>query len=313
MKLQTIIPLKKSNNPINYDSKVLLMGSCFSENIGNKLSYFKFQSFQNPFGILFNPIAIENLISKSVSDYQYNEDDVFFLNERWHCFDAHSALSSRSKDELISRLNEALTTTRGWLQQTTHIIITLGTSWAYQHNEKDSIVANCHKVPQQAFTKKLLGVQEVEASILNITQLVGGVNPDCQVIFTVSPVRHLKDGFRENTLSKSHLIAGLNQERSTSLDYFPSYEIMMDELRDYRFYSEDMIHPNLLAIDYIWEKFKHVWIDENASQIMKKVGNIQKGLAHRSFNVDSQASMNFKKKLQTDIDNLIDQYPHMRF
>ncbi|NER18729.1 GSCFA domain-containing protein [Spongiivirga citrea] len=317
MQLQTKIPLSKSNNQIDYDSKVLLIGSCFVENIGNKLSYFKFRSVQNPFGILFNPVVIENLIANAVGDVQYTSDDVFQYNELWHSFDAHSGLSSLKKEELLNGLNAGLGQTRDQLTNASHVILTLGTAWVYQLKQTNHIVANCHKIPQQEFDKKLLSVSEILSSLQTVVQLIHHLNQKAVVLFTVSPVRHLKDGFVENTRSKSHLVAAIHEliHRSpqNNLNYFPSYELMMDELRDYRFYTEDMIHPNKLAIDYIWEKFQQVWIDENASATMKKVESVQKGLAHRSFNESSDASMRFKAKLQSDIGVLVQQYPHMQF
>ena len=253
MKLQTQIPLKKeTKNQIAYQSKILLLGSCFSENIGDKLSYFKFQSTQNPFGILFHPKAIENFITNAINEKKYLDDDLIFQNETWHSFDAHSSLSSVNKNELLNKLNASISITNRALKEASHIIITLGTSWVYRFIETDAIVANCHKIPQKKFLKKLLLVEEITKSLAAILVLLKSVNKDISVLFTVSPVRHLKDGFIENTQSKAHLIAAIHQVlEHQNVSYFPSYEIMMDELRDYRFYAEDMIHPNKTAINYI--------------------------------------------------------------
>ena len=166
MQLQTIIPLKKeTRNPIDYNSKLLLLGSCFSENIGDKLNYYKFQTNQNPFGILFHPKAIENLITNAINDKEYVSEDLIFQNERWHCFDAHSHLSSPDKSELLGNLNSAIATSNKQLKEASHIIITLGTSWVYRFVETDSIVANCHKIPQKKFLKELLSVDEVTQSL----------------------------------------------------------------------------------------------------------------------------------------------------
>ncbi|PKP13349.1 MAG: GSCFA domain-containing protein [Bacteroidetes bacterium HGW-Bacteroidetes-3] len=305
MNFRTNIHLKKEENQIDYASKLLLIGSCFSENISKKLAYCKFDVASNPFGILFNPKAIETLILNSLNEKTYTEKDIFYLNERWHCFDAHSDLSSADKNELISNLNSAIKSTHKSIHDSTHIIITLGTSWIYRFIETNAIVGNCHKVPQKMFAKELLSVQEIVASLENICQSISKVNPTATVIFTVSPVRHIKDGFVENSLSKAHLITAIHETlKVVSGKYFPSYEIMMDDLRDYRFYSTDMIHPNETAVDYIWEQFKYIWIQANTFSMMKEVDSIQKGLAHKPFNENSEQHQQFLKDLQQKITSL---------
>ncbi|MDT8416630.1 MAG: GSCFA domain-containing protein [Lutibacter sp.] len=302
MNFRTNIQLQKEENQIDYASKLLLIGSCFSENISKKLAYYKFDVASNPFGILFNPKAIETLILNSINEKIYTEKDVFLLNERWHCFDAHSDLSASDKNELLYNLNLAVKLTNKRLKEATHIIITLGTSFTYRFIETNAIVGNCHKVPQKKFTKELLSVNEITASLKNICHQISAVNPKSTIIFTVSPVRHIKDGFVENSLSKAHLISAIHKSLGEiGGKYFPSYEIMMDDLRDYRFYNSDMIHPNETAIDYIWEHFKHVWIQENTFSIMKEVDNIQKGLAHKPFNMDSIQHKAFLADLQQKI------------
>jgi len=306
---RTNILLQKEENQIDYASKLLLIGSCFSENISKKLAYNKFDVASNPFGILFNPKALETLILNSLNEKIYTEKDVFLLNERWHCFDAHSDLNATDKNELISNLNYAVKSTNKQLKEATHIIITLGTSWTYRFTETNAIVGNCHKVPQKKFAKELLSIDEISASLKNICQRISAINPKATVIFTVSPVRHIKDGFVENSLSKAHLISAIHKTLGeVNGNYFPSYEIMMDDLRDYRFYNSDMIHPNETAIDYIWEHFKHVWIQENTFSIMKEVDNIQKGLAHKPFNPDSEQHKAFLENLNQKIVDLKKKY-----
>lgn len=307
MNLQTKIPLQpQQHNQIDYNSSILLLGSCFVENIGNKLDYFKFKKLQNPLGILFQPLAIERLITNAINEKDYTEDDIFFNNEQWHCYDAHSKLSATSKEDLLNNLNEQIKLTHQQISKSTHIVITLGTAWVYRHIETDSIVANCHKVPQKKFLKELLSVNEITESLQSITALIRSVNKEASVLFTVSPVRHLKDGFVENTQSKAHLISAIHsvlspRAQSRGLYYFLSYEIMMDELRDYRFYAEDMIHPNQTAINYIWEKFQEVWISKEASKTMDDVDVVQKGLQHRPFNSKSEAHQKFLESLEEKI------------
>ncbi|WP_424002403.1 GSCFA domain-containing protein [Maribacter sp. IgM3_T14_3] len=317
MNLLTKIPLSKPKNPIDYSSQLLLLGSCFSENIGAKLEHYKFQGLQNPFGILFHPLAIEKLIQKSVNQELFIEEDVFYENEQWHSFDAHSCMSNPSKEKIIIDLNEALSSTAAQLKKASHIIITLGTAWVYRNTLSNEVVANCHKVPQSNFTKELLSVDEVAESIKRITTLVESINSSAQFIFTVSPVRHLKDGFVENQRSKAHLIAAIHQTIATEnllprLSYFESYELMMDELRDYRFYAKDMIHPNEVAIDYIWGRFVEVWIDDSTA-MMRKVDEVQRGLQHRPFNREGDLHQKFLKSLAQKIAYIKKEYPFMDF
>ncbi|MCK7591529.1 GSCFA domain-containing protein [Subsaxibacter sp. CAU 1640] len=321
MNFQTHIPLEKQNsNQIDYNSKLLLLGSCFVENIGEKFSYFKFQSLQNPFGILFHPKAIETLISKAITGYQYSEADIFYHNEQWHCYDAHSRLSNTSKEALLLNLNDQLEQISNRLTEASHIIITFGTAWVYNHYKSNLPVANCHKVPQKEFIKQLLSADDIIISINKIEEFIRRINSNTQIIFTVSPVRHIKDGFVENTQSKAHLIVAihqfLNHQSSIAVQqsfYFPSYEIMLDELRDYRFYAEDMLHPNSLAIQYIWEKFKSVWIDSATDKVMSQVDVIQKGLQHKPFNPHSEAHQKFLKDLESKQQRLQQDFPFMTF
>ncbi len=306
MSFRTQIPVIKVHNQIDYESKVLLFGSCFSENISGKLSYFKFQNFSNPFGILFHPIGIENLITNAMNQKKYTEKDIFFHNERWHSFDSHSQLSNASKDELLQNLNAQIVSTNKQLEECSHLIITLGTSWIYRHIESNKIVANCHKIPQKKFLKELLSIDGISSSLEAIISLTKSINPKIEIIFTVSPVRHIKDGFIENSLSKSHLISAIHQviEPRYNTHYFPSFEIMMDDLRDYRFYNYDMIHPNETAINYIWENFKSTWIHQDSNKIMEQVDTIQKGLAHKPFNANSEQYQSFLKGLKLKISTL---------
>ncbi|WP_179343955.1 GSCFA domain-containing protein [Winogradskyella ursingii] len=316
MKLQTNIPFnKQQHNQIDYGSKTILLGSCFTENIGEKFEYYKFQSLVNPFGILFHPLAIENLVTKAINRKYYSENDLIFHNEQWLCLDAHSKLNSTTKDELLQQVNHQIDEAHQFLNSASHIIITLGTSWVYREISSDKIVANCHKLPQKRFLKELLSVDEISESLQSVISLVRDTNPKVNFIFTVSPVRHLKDGFVENMQSKSHLVAAIQQviEPRKQLYYFPSYEIMMDELRDYRFYNQDMIHPNQVAINYIWDKFKHVWCSEDTLNILTEVETIQKGLGHKPFNFNSESHQKFLLDLKSKIDSLRSRHPNINF
>ena len=314
MKLQTQVPLAKAENQIDYTSRLMLLGSCFVENIGDKLSYYKFQVLQNPFGILFHPLAIENLTSRAIHHKQYTEEEVFFLNDRWQCYDVHSDLSSLTKEGLFQNLNSGLLQSQLQINSASHFVITLGTAWAYELKESGKEVANCHKVPQKAFGKQLLSIEKISQSLEVIINQIRAVNAEAEIIFTVSPVRHLKDGFVENQQSKAHLITAVHQVlKKGKAVYFPSYELMMDELRDYRFYARDMVHPNDLAIDYIWEKFKMVWICETSYKTMDEVAAIQKGLNHRPFSSESGKHQEFLRTLNQKITYLEKEYPFIKF
>jgi hypothetical protein len=318
MQFRTQIPIPKSNFPIDYNSKIVSLGSCFAENMAKKLDYYKFQNNCNPFGIIFNPVSIEKMIYRIVNQIFYSENDIFFHNERWHCYEVHSDWSNYNAVEFLENLNAVLRTSLIQLFQASHIIITYGTSWVYRNTESNAIVANCHKVPQKEFKKEILSIETIEKSIQNTIGYFQIINPNVNFIFTVSPVRHLKDGFVENQLSKAHLISAIYHQLQTehcklNTEYFPSYEIMMDELRDYRFYAEDMIHPSEVAIDYIWQRFSETTISEENHSIMNEIEIIQKGLAHRPFNPNSQSHMQFLSKLQAKSTKLVSQYSFMKF
>jgi lysophospholipase L1-like esterase len=318
MNFTTQINLSKSNNPIDYSSKMISLGSCFAENMAEKFEYFKFSNTTNPFGIIFNPVSIEKIISRVINQEFFTEKDIFFQNECWHCFEVHSELSHNGKKEFLEQLNSILKTTHKQINEATHVIITLGTSWVYRNIETNAIVANCHKVLQKQFTKELLSVETIRQSLKNIIALVTTINTNVKFIFTVSPVRHIKDGFIENNVSKANLITAIYQCLQTehykpSTEYFPSYEIMMDELRDYRFYAQDMLHPNQVAIDYIWIKFFENYIVEREFKTMQEVCDIQKALHHKPFNPDSESHQKFLKNVNEKINILASKYPQTNF
>ena len=316
MQFTTKITIPKSSFPIDYNSKIMSLGSCFAQNIGEKFNYFKFQNIVNPFGIIFNPVSIEKLVNRIVNKIEFTEKDIFFHNDLWHCYEVHSEFSNPNKEDFLIILNQLVESIHNQIKDSTHFIITLGTSWIYRNIENNEIVANCHKVPQKQFTKELLSIETIEVSIQNSIELIQKVNPNCSFIFTVSPVRHIKDGFVENTLSKAHLISAIHNIincQSSTVNYFPSYEIMMDELRDYRFYAADMLHPNQVAIDYIWERFSESSISDESKNLMQEVDSIQKSLLHRPFNPDSENHQKFLKTLNQKIQTLQNQLPFVNF
>ncbi len=315
MNLLTQIKFSPKEPAINFGSRILLLGSCFSENMGGKFDYFKLQNWQNPFGVIFNPISIQKLIVRALNDQPFEGKDVFHYNGIWRSFEVHSELSALFENELLDLLNLRLESFRDQLITSSHIIITLGSSWIYRLNESQEVVANCHKVPQSQFCKELLSIDEIVRSLGIIMAEIKKVNPTATLLFTVSPVRHIKDGMIENTVSKAHLIAGVHQVISgvDTAHYFPSFELMMDELRDYRFYTADMLHPSEMAIQYIWEKFKEEWVQPEIEHLLKEIDGIQKGLAHRSFHPESEAHFTFVSNLNDRIKQLQVKIPHISF
>lgn len=300
MKFSTPIKITPFASPIEYSSYSFFIGSCFAEHISKKFDQHKLKNTSNPFGILFHPLAVEKIIQKAVQDIVFTADDLVVSNELWCCLDAHSELSATNKDELLAQLNQRLRQTQLALQQATHISITLGTSWVYKYLPTNQMVANCHKIPQKEFSKELLSVEVIAESLNNIFRLL----PNKHILFTISPVRHSKDGFFENNLSKAHLFAALNQVLGDQAHYFPAYEIIMDELRDYRFFAADMLHPNQLAIDYIWERFSENYLSAKAQDTSKEIAAIQKALQHKAFNPDTLQHKQFVASIQKKIEAL---------
>ena len=301
---------------IDYDSEIMLLGSCFAENMGEKLKYFQFKHCINPFGILYHPFAIEKFIDRAIYSEYYKAEEIFEMDGIWKCFDTHSRLNSTSPDELLAKLNSALDETKLFLKKASHIIITLGTSWVYYRNEDDKIVANCHKVPQKQFYKRILSPEQISQSIEAIYFSLNKFNPGIKLIVTVSPIRHLRDGMVENTRSKAHLITGLHNvidKYQGKVFYHPAYEMMIDDLRDYRFYAADMIHPNATAIEYLWEQFHSVWFSPDTRPVMKEVDTVRKGSMHRPFNADNEAYRQFRNELDNKINSLRERFEHMNF
>jgi hypothetical protein len=314
LKLQTQIQLSPEKNQIDYESKVLLLGSCFTENIGGKLEYFKFQNLQNPFGIIFNPVSILGLVERAIRNEYFTEADIFQKEENWYCFEVHSLLTAGSKEAFLGLLNNKLEQLREYVSIASHIVFTYGTAWVYRYKTFGLLVANCHKVAQKEFSKELLSVETVATTLEKTTALINEVNLNATIITTVSPVRHSKDGMIENARSKAHLITALHQVEDTmDLHYFPSFEIMMDELRDYRFYKQDMLHPNETAIQIIWERFKGVWIASETETLQKEIDTVQKGLRHRPFNPESASHKEFLENLQKKISVLQKRVSHLTF
>lgn len=316
MQLQTQVQLKDGQPKIHYGSSLFVLGSCFSEHIGEKLKYFQFHLSQNPFGILFHPFGLENFLKQVLQQKVYVRDDLFQHKGVWHSFEAHSKLSHEDPEVVLNSLNSAISEAYSFLKESSHVFITLGTAFIYKHIESDTYVANCHKVPQKNFQKELISAGRVQKSLMAMTEMLQHINPDIHLIFTVSPVRHQKEGLVENNRSKAHLISAIHNLRdykSGCVSYFPSYEILLDELRDYRFFQSDMLHPSPTAIAYIWERCVQVWIAKDAEQTMAKVDQLQRNLQHKAFKPNSEAHQQFLEKIEEQKKELKLQFPHFQF
>ena len=314
MDFRTIIPISKVNTSITYHSSIVSLGSCFAVNMGEKFAYYKFPITLNPFGILFHPLAIENIITRALQSIPYVAEDFFLHNELWHSFDFHSDMSCISFKESISLANRQQTLLYDTLYRANFCFLTLGTAWVYIYNSTDRIVANCHKLPQQHFSKRLLSVEEIGESLTRIAQLLKQINPSMHLVITISPVRHIKDGFLENQVSKSQLFSALYPLITSGYyTYFPAYELLLDELRDYRFYANDMVHPSEMAINYIWGRLVASYIDTATQMDMKQAESIQKALLHRPFNPDTEKHQQFLIQLQQKMEVFTMKYPHIKF
>jgi hypothetical protein len=317
IKLHTTVPISAYRNPLTYRDKIFAIGSCFAVHMSQKFAYYQFQQNINPLGILFHPLAIEKLFEYAADHKTFHHDDLVFQNEKWFCWHAHSEIHHNSVDDLLTLVNTKLQQTRQDLQAASVCIITLGTAWVYKHKQRNQVIANCHKVAQQHFEKCLLSVADVEQSIERICNYLQTLNPQIKIIFTLSPVRHLKDGFVENQRSKSHLISALHHfleiNQNQNISYFPAYELMMDELRDYRFYASDLLHPSPVAIDYIWERFAENYISSEAHPTMQKVSDVQKRLQHKPFDKNTENFRKFEQELYLKMDALQKEWPHINF
>ena len=315
MKFRTEITIpKKQTVQIDYRSGIVLFGSCFTENIEKHLNYFKFKNTSNSHGILFNPKSIERAIQDCVDQKVYTQNDLDYFNDIWFSFNHHTRFSSIYLTKILQQINDSISIAHKALTNASHLIITLGTSWVYRNKATEDLVANCHKIPQRNFKKEIISIDENTAILEKIVKHIRRINKNVLIIFTVSPVRHLKDGFVENTQSKANLHTAIHRIiDEKSIHYFPSFEIMIDDLRDYRFYKNDLLHPNEMAMEYIWEKFKNTWMSPGSFALMKEINGVQKSLLHKPFREDSKQHKEFLKNLYDKMKNISDKYDHIQF
>jgi hypothetical protein len=310
---------KTFTEKIKHTDKLLLVGSCFTEQIGNKLAAHKFTVLENPNGILFNPASIAKAVSSYSTGKLYTENDLFYHTELWGSWEHHTRFSNINKEETLAQINNSQAAANDFIKTADWILLTLGSAFVYERREAESnkdyadVAANCHKIPTDKFNRRLLAPEEISTLLLKMMEDVRKVNPHAKFIFTISPVRHLREGFIENNRSKAALINAVHSIVNENTFYFPAYELVIDDLRDYRFFAEDMAHPNYAATNYVWEKFVPVAIDEPSQLLMKEINEINAAKNHKAFNPASQAHQKFLLSNLEKIRSLSRKFPYIDF
>ncbi|WP_297337116.1 GSCFA domain-containing protein [Algoriphagus sp.] len=301
----TSFDIPTAEHPITHQSKILSMGSCFAQVIGKKMQERKFNVLVNPFGTIFHPSILANLLDHSISQIPLEPSGILEREGLFFHYAAHSDLSGKSALELEEKWNQQIQKTQESLKEGSHLILTFGTAWIYEHQDFGS-VANCHKQPQKLFQKNLSSLEKMTFDLAHVINKFSQAFPQLNIVLTVSPVRHIKDGIPENQLSKSLLrvLCHELEKKSKKVSYFPSYEIMMDELRDYRFYKEDRIHPTDEAENYIWEQFSSTFFSKETREKVSEIEKIQRELGHRPLNPESEAHRKFLQNLLIKLERM---------
>lgn len=311
MEFRTKVELPIGQCTIDHSSRLMLWGSCFAESIGKYLCDNKFTCDTNPFGVLYNPLSISKAINLLTDKDTYS--DLRFGNGKWYSLMHHSTFSSAEKEECLARINKRFKAGKENLRNANWLILTWGTAWVYEWKETGEIVGNCHKLPDKLFQRRLLDVTEIVENYRQLFSKVRQQNPQIHVLFTVSPIRHAKDGFHGNQVSKSILLLAIEKlcTEYSFCHYFPSYEIMIDELRDYRFYADDMLHPSDLAVSYIWECFCQCCFGKETLSLMKEWNEIKKGLEHKPFHPESETYRRFLSQILLKIESVKEKFPYL--
>ncbi len=312
---RTEIKPKNCELRISHQDKILLIGSCFAENIGEKLLQTKFDASINPYGILFNPLSICQCLHHIINQRVFSEEDLCFDGEEWYSFQHHSIFNHSNQQQCLSHINQVGKDSFERLCRTDLLILTLGSAFAYKHIASNCIVANCHKVPAKQFERILLSVEDISAHLTDVIKRIRQINPHMRILLTISPIRYVKYDMEENALSKAHLLTATHQliSRLENVFYFPSFEIMMDDLRDYRFYQADMIHPSEVAIDYMWEKFSTCYFDNNTLALNKEIAEISAARQHKIKHTASEETKKFAKTQLNKINSIKKRYPFIDY
>ncbi len=311
MKFRTEIEIGKVGVTIEPDSKLLFMGSCFATNIGTECTNRGFSTLINPFGVTYNPRSLTEILRLLDRNEKVNENNFRYVNGSWCSMLNHSTFNSKSRDGLVTNVNRAVIEGHEYLKTATHLFITLGTAWVYYDKELECVVNNCHKIPEAKFNRGRLTVEEI---VENFSDYIDNriTNRGSKIIFTISPIRHLRDGLIGNSTSKAILRCAVDilcEKYSDIVSYFPSYEVMIDDLRDYRFYDADMVHPNGVATSYIYSIFEKYYLSSSTIEYTKKMERITRAMNHRVLDSNSDSYSLFIDKLQQDIINIKKRYP----
>ncbi len=319
MKFHYEFDIKRPVKQIDHQQSVFLIGSCFTENIGEKLRWHKFRILENPNGILFNPVSVAESIVQYIEKKEFTEADLFSYNETWHSWKHHSRFSGVTPGEALDKINAATIEAHEFLTTADHVVITLGSAWVYTLTDlapqavNGAVAANNHKAPANWFFKRLLSVEETLSELDHLMHRLFYFNPKVQISFTISPVRHLREGVIENNRSKAVLIQAVHHlvEKFDRLYYFPAYELVIDDLRDYRFYAEDLVHPNYHATQYVWEKLTNAMMNEDTRMLMKEIAGIQLAVQHRPFNPATSQHQSFLHTYAEKAKQLQQLYPYL--
>lgn len=294
---------------INHKDKLLTLGSCFAEEIGSRLLSQKFDIQVNPFGTIFNPLSVFELLELTLEPSLSLETAIVKRDETYYNYKFHSSFRDSKPETLLQSISNKLELVKAHLLKSKVIFITFGTAWVYETKADEMLVANCHKLPQKQFNKRMLNLEEIVSAFFSLKETIQPINPDLQIVLTVSPVRHTKETLSLNSVSKSVLRLACHylSDMSEDVHYFPSYEIMMDDLRDYRFYEKDMIHPNEQAVDYIWSAFSKSFFSKTTQQTIIEWEKLDRALKHKPFNSENKKHKEFLKKTLTRLQNLSSQ------
>jgi hypothetical protein len=300
---------------ISYKSRSMFIGSCFTNHIGGRMQELKFKTDVNPFGVVYNPLSVLNSLKILFEKKKFSETDLHFYNDKWFSFSFYTGFSHSDKDVYLEEINKKIKDSSEFLRETDFLFITFGTSRIFEWKKDGQVVSNCHKLPATHFDRRLLSKEEITDEYASFLKLLFKRKPEVKVLFTISPIRHWKDGATGNQLSKAVLLVAVHQLVSmfTNVEYFPSYEIMMDDLRDYRFYAEDMIHLNPVAVNYIWDKFSRSLLDNKTLDIIPEVEKILQAVHHKPFDARSDAYRKFAEKTHKNIQVLKAQQPYLDF
>ena len=306
--LLTKVVVPNSGNKIGYNDKLLLLGSCFADNIGEKFGAHYFQMLSNPYGTLYNPASIAAILSPIAnSQSPISNPPIIEWGGLWHSMLHHGSFSHSDRAQVLLHCEQSRELLHAFLQEATVVIVTFGTAWVYEYEGK--VVSNCHKMPANRFVRRRLSVDEIVAMWQPLLQAM----PDKHWIFTVSPIRHIKDGLHENQLSKAILLQAVeelvNKANSDKVGYFPSYEILLDELRDYRFFAEDMVHPSPVAVEYIWQRFVDAYMTASTRAEMRTLYQLWRDRHHRFLHPESDEAQLFTQQIKTRLQLLQSRYP----